>query len=175
MYIIIVYYNISIKSKDEIMEDNKDSIKSENISDEEKHLEEKHSETQHSETQHSEEQHSENTKIEKKKLQRIKIERKEKRVPDIPYSIKEIRKSIQYYSKTCGEYEYARALERYANQLQQYTKNTKDPFVPEYPNYVQYKYPEKRYKRPSQFQSAGRTSSFLNKFNNNKVFVDTLE
>ena len=166
---------MSIKSKDEIMEDNKDSMKSENISDEEQHSEEQHLEEKHSEEQHSEEKHSENTKIEKKKLQRIKIERKEKRVPDIPYSIKEIRKSIQYYSKTCGEYEYARALERYANQLQQYTKNTKDPFVPEYPNYVQYKYPEKRYKRPSQFQSAGRTSSFLNKFNNNKVFVDTLE
>ena len=166
---------MSIKSKDEIMEDNKDSMKSENISDEEKHLEEQHLEEKHSEEKHSEEKHLENTKIEKKKLQRIKIERKEKRVPDIPYSIKEIKKSIQYYSKTCGEYEYARALERYANQLQQYTKNTKDPFVPEYPNYVQYKYPEKRYKRPSQFQSAGRTSSFSNKFNNNKVVVDTLE
>ena len=87
------------------------------------------------------------------------IDKKEKKEIYIPYSIKDIEKSILYYSRTCGEYEYARALEHYIVLLRRYNNKNKNLTIPVYPDFIKYKYPEKRYKRPSQFQNAGRTTS----------------
>lgn len=97
-----------------------------------------------------------------KTLSSSKIEKKKYKVPDIPYSIQEVERSIRYYSRTCGEYEYARALEKYVNLLYLY-KEKKIMNPPTYPSFIQYKYPEKRYKRPARYQNIGRTPTLPKK------------
>lgn len=107
-------------------------------------------------------QHQQHQQLQSINIRKFERSENVKKEVEIPYSVREIEKSIMYYSRTCGEYEYASVLEKYSIMLQRYNVN-KNLFVPVYPDFIKYKYPEKRYKRPAHFQNAGRTTSFTNK------------
>ena len=71
----------------------------------------------------------------------------------IPYSLQEVKRQINYYEKTCGNYQFAGALRTYLHYLIRYEYGSmKQP--PSYPNFYDYQNNVKEYNRPEMYQGA---------------------
>lgn len=93
----------------------------------------------------------------KKNMNRFK--HKKKFSNDIPYTVHEVEKSINYIGSTCGYYAYANALKKYLVLLRQY-KSGHLRYPPRYPDLCDYQPdPPKTYKRPYMYQGVGKTPS----------------
>ena len=81
--------------------------------------------------------------------------RDEKNIPDIPYSINQVEKNINYFNSCCY-YEYAAALRNYLESLKHY-KSGRYQRPPSYPPVCQFQprvsqTTPKSYKRPLMYQ-----------------------